>query len=367
MLTYRLNGPVLTDYETELCDLDSSILKNYITASDVHNILEHANGEDVTFNVNSGGGSVFEASEIYTLFNSYQGKVVINVTGLAASAASYMILGADEINISKSAQIMIHKPSSFTDGDSLDHKRTLNLLNSTEESIANLYTAKTGISKDKIIQMMLEETWLTADKAKELGFVDNIINDDSIVDVKNIVASYNNEMKKLKAIKDVVDKGEEMEFFEKLRNILNNYDSPEEETDGQEEKNEVEDNKSEAEEEVTPEVVETTETEEEVDEETDEEYEKVLHDAKEMIENLLKEKEALQNENEKLKKEKEAFNFVEKENKKLKKQVKNSNGVIEEIKDLVKKGKVEIIDNTSQVEYEEYFGRFGVEKRKVEK
>lgn len=364
MLTYRLNGPVLTDYETELCDLDSSILKNYITASDVHNILEHANGEDVTFNVNSGGGSVFEASEIYTLFNSYQGKVVVNVTGLAASAASYMILGADEINISKSAQIMIHKPSSFTDGDSLDHKRTLNLLNSTEESIANLYTAKTGIPKDKIIQMMLEETWLTADKAKELGFVDNIINDDSIVDVKNIVASYNNEMKKLKAIKDVVNKGEEMEFFEKLRNILNNYDSPEEEIDGQEEKNEVEDNKSEAEEEVTPEVVETTEEEEKT---TDEEYEKVLHDAKEMIENLQKEKEILQNENEKLKKEKEALNFVEKENEKLKNKVKKGESVLVELKELVNSGKIDVIDNTSQVEYEEHYGRFGVEKRKVEK
>lgn len=364
MLTYRLNGPVLTDYETELCDLDSSILKNYITASDVHNILEHANGEDVTFNVNSGGGSVFEASEIYTLFNSYQGKVVVNVTGLAASATSYMILGADEINISKSAQIMIHKPSSFTDGDSLDHKRTLNLLNSTEESIANLYTAKTGIPKDKIIQMMLEETWLTADKAKELGFVDNIINDDSIVDVKNIVASYNNEMKKLKAIKDVVNKGEEMEFFEKLRNILNNYDSPEEEIDGQEEKNEVEDNKSEAEEEVTPEVVETNEEEEKT---TDEEYEKVLNDAKEMIENLQKEKEILQNENEKLKKEKEALNFVEKENEKLKNKVKKGESVLVELKELVNSGKIDVIDNTSQVEYEEHYGRFGVEKRKVEK
>lgn len=364
MLTYRLNGPVLTDYETELCDLDSSILKNYITASDVHNILEHANGEDVTFNVNSGGGSVFEASEIYTLFNSYQGKVVVNVTGLAASAASYMILGADEINISKSAQIMIHKPSSFTEGDSLDHKRTLNLLNSTEESIANLYTAKTCIPKDKIIQMMLEETWLTAEKAKELGFVDNIINDDSIVDVKNIVASYNNEMKKLKAIKDVVDKGEEMEFFEKLRNILNNYDSPEEEIDGQEEKNEVEDNKSESEEEVTPEVVETTEEEEKT---TDEEYEKVLHDAKEMIENLQKENETLQNENEKLKKEKEALNFVEKENEKLKNKVKKGESVLVELKELVNSGKIDVIDNTSQVEYEEHYGRFGVEKRKVEK
>ena len=80
MLTYRLNGPVLTDYELELCDLDSSIVKNYITANDVHNILSHANGEDVTFNVNSAGGSVFEASEIYTMLSTYKGKVVVNIS-----------------------------------------------------------------------------------------------------------------------------------------------------------------------------------------------------------------------------------------------------------------------------------------------
>ena len=321
MLTYRLNGPVLTDYELELCDLDSSIVKNYITANDVHNILSHANGEDVTFNVNSAGGSVFEASEIYTMLSTYKGKVVVNITGLAASAASYMILGADEINISKSAQIMIHKPTSAVDGDSVDMKRRINLLDATEESIANLYHEKTGIPKDEIVKMMFDETWLTADKAKELGFVDNIINDNSIVDVKNIVASYNREMDSLHKLKNLIKQGEDMNFLDKVTSYFNGTDEVNDEV-----KEEV------VEETVEEPVVEEeqTETVEEQVEETEEKIdsEAILKEAVDKIKELTEQNEKLAKENAVLKEKDETINALTEKNQRLENKIKKGQNIL---------------------------------------
>ena len=354
MLTYRLNGPVLTDYELELCDLDSSIVKNYITANDVHNILSHANGEDITFNVNSAGGSVFEASEIYTMLSTYKGKVVVNITGLAASAASYMILGANEINISKSAQIMIHKPTSAVEGDSVEMKRRINLLDATEESIANLYHDKTGIPKEEIVKMMFDETWLTADKAKELGFVDNIINDNSIVDVKNIVASYNREMDSLHKLKNLITQGEDMNIFDKITSYLNGTE---------EVKNEVEEVVEETVEEPVVEE-EQTETVEETEEKIDSEA--ILKEAVDKIKELTEQNEKLAKENAVLKEKDETINALTEKNQRLENKIKKGQNILNELNELVKSNKIQVIDNTSEKKIVEHYGRFGIEKREVE-
>ena len=340
-------------------DLDSSIVKNYITANDVHNILSHANGEDVTFNVNSAGGSVFEASEIYTMLSTYKGKVVVNITGLAASAASYMILGADEINISKSAQIMIHKPTSAVEGDSVEMKRRINLLDATEESIANLYHEKTGIPKDEIVKMMFDETWLTAEKAKELGFVDNIINDNSIVDVKNIVASYNREMDSLHKLKNLITQGEDMNIFDKITSYLNGTE---------EVKNEVEEVVEETvEEPVTEE--EQTETVEETVEETEEKIdsEAILKEAVDKIKELTEQNEKLAKENAVLKEKDETINALTEKNQRLENKIKKGQNILNELNELVKSKKIQVIDNTSEKEFVEHYGRFGIELREVKK
>ncbi len=153
----------------------------------VNEILEKANGEDLEVEINSGGGSVFAGSEIYTALKSYQGKVVVRIVGLAASAASVIAMAGDRVLMSPTAQMMIHNVSSYTEGDYRDMEHTAEILKNANDTIANAYRIKSGKTQDELLEMMDNETWFTADKAKELGLIDEVMFED---DVK-LVASTN--------------------------------------------------------------------------------------------------------------------------------------------------------------------------------
>lgn len=136
--------------------------------------LSEANGDDVEININSGGGDVFAGFEIYTAILTYKGNVKINVTGLAASAASVIMCAADSF-ISPVGMIMIHCSSCYAGGNHNDLEKTADTLKSIDESIANAYVSKTGMSKEKALALMEETTWMTADKAVEMGLCNGYI------------------------------------------------------------------------------------------------------------------------------------------------------------------------------------------------
>ena len=136
--------------------------------------------EDLTVDISSGGGDVFAGSEIYTLLRNYDGKVVINIYGMAASAASVIAMAGDEVNMSPTAQMMIHKAWSVNQGNADDHEHEAKVLDSIDQSIVNAYSDKTGLKRDDILQMMQNETWMSAQEAVDKGFADGIMfhNDD---------------------------------------------------------------------------------------------------------------------------------------------------------------------------------------------
>ena len=123
--------------------------------------------------INSGGGDIFAASEIYSVIREYSGDVKIHVVGLAASAAS-VIACAGKSDISPTAQIMVHNVSSATSGDYHDMDKMSEILQKANETIANAYITKSGMTKEKALEIMDKETWLTADEAVELGLIDEI-------------------------------------------------------------------------------------------------------------------------------------------------------------------------------------------------
>ena len=133
--------------------------------------LAEAAGDDVEININSGGGDVFSGFEIYTAILQYKGNVRINVTGLAASAAS-VIMCAGECYISPVGTVMVHCSACYASGNHNDLEKTAETLKTIDESIANAYIAKTGMTKEKAVALMEDTTWLTADKAVELGLCD---------------------------------------------------------------------------------------------------------------------------------------------------------------------------------------------------
>lgn len=361
MRTYRLAGTVV---DSEGALFMEALEQDYISAKNVERILAEAGGEEVTFNLNSGGGSVNAGSEIYTMLSSYSGRVVVNITSLSASIASVFMLGADEVNISHQAQIMIHQPHFRNEEvvDKLSLERSLNMLDSTERSIAKVYMKKTGLGEDKILDMMFKETWLTSDQALELGFVDNIFNDaeESVEGVEDLVAMVSTTGKQLETLQLLNEmKGTPMDktFFEKVKSLLAN-DSVDNES--VEEVVEAPKEPSKADEEVegtnTPEEVkegseEQLDTSEDVVEETEEvvdgETEEVEDQTTELLTQALTEIQSLRAENEELKAKVEA---LEKDNKKLVAKSSKSQSVVDELNKLLNSEEANVVSVTQKAE-----------------
>lgn len=134
---------------------------------------------NLTVWLNSPGGDVFAASQIYTMLRNHNGKVTVKIDGLAASAASVVAMAGDETLISPTGMIMIHNPMTYASGNKSDMEQAIRLLDEVKESIINAYARKTKLSRDKISGLMDEETWFNAEKALQLGFADGILFDES--------------------------------------------------------------------------------------------------------------------------------------------------------------------------------------------
>lgn len=130
---------------------------------------------DISVWLNSPGGDVFAASQIYNMLKEYKGKVTVKIDGLAASAASVISMAGDEVLMSPVAMMMIHNPSTVIFGEASDLQSGIEMLSEVKESIINAYEDKTGLSRNKISKMMDNETWFSAKKAVELGFADRVL------------------------------------------------------------------------------------------------------------------------------------------------------------------------------------------------
>ncbi|MDD4802291.1 MAG: Clp protease ClpP, partial [Syntrophomonas sp.] len=130
---------------------------------------------NVTVMLNSPGGDVFAASQIYTMLKEYPGRITVKIEGLAASAASVIAMAADEVYMSPVAMMMIHNPATIVFGEVSDLQSGIVMLSEVKESIINAYEQKTGLSRAKISHMMDAESWFNAWKAVELGFADKVL------------------------------------------------------------------------------------------------------------------------------------------------------------------------------------------------
>ena len=131
--------------------------------------------DDVEVNIASNGGDVFSASEIYTMLRQYKANVTVNIQGLAASAASVIAMAGNKVNISPTAQLMIHQAASYGGGNKDDLAHEINVLDGIDKSIANAYESKTGMPQGDLLNMMAQETWIGAQKAVDKGFADEIM------------------------------------------------------------------------------------------------------------------------------------------------------------------------------------------------
>lgn len=145
---------------------------------DIYAALKKAGKEPVTVRINSYGGDVWSGSEIYTTLREHEPGVTTVATGLAASAASIILMAGNTVRASPTSEIMIHNPSSHASGDHRAMEQAAKSLRNTREAIVNAYELKTGMSRNKLRGMLNVETWMTAQSAQEMGFVDEILFDE---------------------------------------------------------------------------------------------------------------------------------------------------------------------------------------------
>lgn len=129
----------------------------------------------ITVWINSPGGDVFAAAQIYNMLMDYPYDVTVKIDGLAASAASVIAMAGTTVEMSPVAMMMIHNPATIAIGDSEEMKKAVKMLDEVKESIMNAYEIKTGLARDKISKLMDAESWFNAKKAVELGFADKIL------------------------------------------------------------------------------------------------------------------------------------------------------------------------------------------------
>lgn len=130
---------------------------------------------NITVWINSPGGDVFAAAQIYNMLMEYKGDVTVKVDALAASAASVIAMAGTEVLMSPVSLMMIHNPMTIAIGDSKEMQKAGEMLDEVKESIMNAYEIKTSMSRARISHLMDAESWFNAKKAVELGFADGIL------------------------------------------------------------------------------------------------------------------------------------------------------------------------------------------------
>jgi len=153
-----------------------------VTASRIAAALRSIGGADVTVNINSPGGDMFEGLAIYNLLREYEGKVTVKVLGLAASAASIIAMAGDEVQIGRGAFLMIHNCWVYAMGNRHDLAQVAADMEPFDKAMNDIYGARTGLSSEAIEAMMNAETYIGGSDAVEKGFADRLLAADEIAD-----------------------------------------------------------------------------------------------------------------------------------------------------------------------------------------
>ena len=177
----------------------------------------------VTIWLNSPGGDCVAASQIYSMLMDYKGDVTVKIDGIAASAASVIAMAGTTVLMAPTSLLMIHNPMTMAFGDYTEMQKAISMLAEVKESIINAYEIKTNMSRAKLAHLMDSETWMNANKAIELGFADDILEDEkrSTADIAAFAfsgkaAEISLLNKLMKPVKDEADEADKVDTADKV-------------------------------------------------------------------------------------------------------------------------------------------------------
>lgn len=146
-----------------------------VSAKDVAKKLREAKkANQINVRINSTGGDAYDGGAIYTLLAQSPANVTVDIDGVAASAASVIAMAGNQVRMSETALLMIHNPWTYVVGEAADLRQRADMLDKLRDSLANAYIRKTGLTREKITELLDAETWMSADEAVDLGFADHV-------------------------------------------------------------------------------------------------------------------------------------------------------------------------------------------------
>ncbi|HLX83804.1 MAG TPA: head maturation protease, ClpP-related [Terriglobales bacterium] len=158
--------------------IGESMFESGITASAVSDAIKAAGDfSSVNVSINSPGGSLFDGVAIYNTLKACGKPVTVNIVGLAASAASLIAMAGDKVTMQLGTQLMIHRAMAISAGYSNDMRKMADTLDAVSASAADIYVAKTGMSKDAVLTLMEAETWMSPEEAVAQGFATSVSKD----------------------------------------------------------------------------------------------------------------------------------------------------------------------------------------------
>lgn len=187
--------------------------------NDVSKALESAGDESIDIYINSGGGDIFSATEIYSVIQKHKDNVKIHVVGLAASAAS-VIMCAAENDISTTSMVMIHNVSTIAQGNFKDFKHESETLRKADRAMCQAYVDKSGKSESEFLPLMDKETWFTAQEAVDIGLCDRVTGRDILIN--GYCSIVTDEQRK--QFENAKAKAEAQLRLEKIKNEVKVYD-----------------------------------------------------------------------------------------------------------------------------------------------
>ena len=136
--------------------------------------LRAIGNRDVTVQINSPGGDMFEGIAIYNLLRAHPARITVDVLGIAASAASVIAMAGDNIRMAPSSFLMLHNAWGVVIGNRHDMAEAATLFERFDGALADIYAARSGMARSEVARLLDAETFLTAQEAVAAGMTDTI-------------------------------------------------------------------------------------------------------------------------------------------------------------------------------------------------